>query len=167
LWDKGELDDMFYQPKNDDVLFTFFGVSRLIRQRSLNGEVRRRLVVKRKVQRLLETSGQIEVLIRDAGDGCYPYPDENEKDKERARRWSVYRLEGCRHDGLHVLWRRHLAFIDDDGIGWDFAEGMEDASPVKNPWRTDEDESGIMNAPKLWRFGMCSRRRTELGSRSG
>ena len=26
LWGKGELEDMLYQPKNDDVLFTFFGV---------------------------------------------------------------------------------------------------------------------------------------------
>jgi len=55
---------MLYQPKNDDVLFTFFGVSRRIRQRSLSAEVRRRLAIKRKAQRALEGSGR-EVLIRD------------------------------------------------------------------------------------------------------
>ena len=43
LWGKGELEDMLYQPKNDDVLFTFFGVSRRIRQRSLSADVCRRL----------------------------------------------------------------------------------------------------------------------------
>jgi hypothetical protein len=138
LWGKGELEDMLYQPKNDDVLFTFFGVSKHIRQRSLSAEVRRRLAVKRKAQRVLEGSG-IEVLVRDAGDERYPFPSENETDKVRARRWSIYRFEDCRHDGLHVLWRRHLAFIDDDGVAWDFAEGMDDASPYKNPWRTEED----------------------------
>jgi Restriction endonuclease len=102
LCGKGELEDMLYQPKNDDVLFTFFGISRLIRQRSLSTEVRRRLVVKRKLQRLLEPHGGAgpEVLVRDAGDDRYPYPDEGEKDKTRARRWSLYRLERCRHDGL-------------------------------------------------------------------
>lgn len=56
---------MLYQPKNDDVLFTFFGVSKRIRQRSLSAEVRRKLVVKRKAQRLLQSFG-LEVLVRDA-----------------------------------------------------------------------------------------------------
>jgi hypothetical protein len=139
LWGKGELEDMLYQPKNDDVLFTFFGISKRIRQRSLSAEVRRRLTVKRKAQRVLEGHG-IEVLVRDAGDERYPYPDENEKDKVRARRWSIYRFEDCHYDGLHVLWRRYLAFVDDDGVSWDYAEGMDDASPHKNPWRTEEDE---------------------------
>jgi hypothetical protein len=58
---------MLYQPKNDDVLFTFFGISKRIRRRSLSIEVRRRLAVKRKAQRVLE-GYSIEVLIRDGGD---------------------------------------------------------------------------------------------------
>jgi hypothetical protein len=142
LWGKGELEDMLYQPKNDDVLFTFFGISRRIRQRSLSAEVRRRLAIKRKAQHALEGSGR-EVLIRDASDERYPFADENEADKVRARRWCIYRFEGCRYDGLHVLWRRHLAFIDDDGVAWDFAEGMDDASPHTNPWRTEQDRERI------------------------
>lgn len=54
LWGRGELEDMLYQPKNDDVLFTFFGVSLRIRRQSAAAEVRRRLVVKRKAMRLLD-----------------------------------------------------------------------------------------------------------------
>ena len=91
---------MLYQPKNDDVLFTFFGISKRIRQRSLSAEVRRRLAIKRKAQRVLEGS-RTEVLVRDASDERYPYPDENQTDKVRARRWGIYRFENCRHDGLH------------------------------------------------------------------
>jgi hypothetical protein len=130
---------MLCQPKNDDVLFTFFGISKRIRQRSLSAEVRRRLAVKRKAQRVLEGYG-IEVLMRDGADERYPYPDENEKDKVRARRWCVYRFDGCHHDGLHLLRTRCLAFVDDDGMAWDYAEGMDDSSPHNNPWRTEEDE---------------------------
>lgn len=136
MWGKGELEDMLYQPKNDDVLFTFFGISKRIRQRYLSAEVRRRLTIKRKAQRLLQN--YMEVLVRDASDERYPYPDKNETDTVRARRWSVYRFEGCHHDGLHFLRGRHFAFIDDDGVAWDYAEGMDDSSPFKNPWRTEE-----------------------------
>jgi hypothetical protein len=154
LWGKGELEDMLYQPKNDDVLFTFFGVSKRIRQRSLSDQVRRRLAVKRKAHRVLEGHG-IDVLVRDAGDERYPYPDENETDKVRTRRWSIYRFENCRHDGLHVLWQRCLAFIDDDGVAWDYAEGMEDASPHNNPWRTEQEKQLIRKHDEARAEGMA------------
>lgn len=144
LWGKGELEDLLYQPKNDDVLFTFFGISKRIRQRSVGVEVRRKLIVKRKAQRLLEVSGT-EVLVRDANDDRYPYPDEKEKDKGRARRWFVYSFDSCRHDGLHILCRRCLAFLDDDNVAWDYAECMNDSTTHNNPWRTEEDEE-IINA---------------------
>lgn len=156
LWGKGELEDMLYQPKNDDVLFTFFGVSKRIRQRSLSAEVRRKLVVKRKAQRLLQSFG-LEVLVRDASDDRYPYADETQREKLRARRWCIYRYEGCHHDGLHVLRHRHLAFIDDDGVAWDFAECMDDSAPHKNPWRSEDDEklmdqvaAARANAMTIW-----------------
>lgn len=153
LWGKGELEDMLYQPKNDDVLFTFFGVSKRIRRRSLSDQVRRRLTMKRKAQRVLE--GHDEVLVRDAGDERYPYPDENQTDRVRARRWGIYRFENCRHDGLHVLWRRYLAFIDDDGVAWDYAEGMDDATPHNNPWRIEEDMELIRKHDEARAEGMA------------
>lgn len=138
LWGKGELEDMLYQPKNDDILFTFFGISNRIRQRSISAEVRRRLATKRKAKRLLEHKSPAEVLIRDAGDDRYPYPDED-KETKYARRWSVYKFGGCYHDGLHLLKMRCFAFIDDDGVSWDYAETMNDASPHDNPWKAEKD----------------------------
>ncbi|HRN87407.1 hypothetical protein [Hyphomicrobium sp.] len=136
LWGRGELEDMLYQPKNDDVLFTFFGVSLRIRRQSIAADVRRRLVVKRKATRLFQARIGLDVLVRDASDERYPYPDDAAQDLE-ARRWSIYRYEGCHHDGLHVLRKRCFAFIDDDGRSWDLAEGMNDANPHDNPWRTE------------------------------
>ena len=137
LWGKGELEDLLYQPKNDDVLFTFFGVSRRFRQRSIATGVRSRLAVKRKARRVLERSG-VEVLLRDSTDDRYPHADE--EDGIGGRRWHVYRFEGCHHDGMHFLAKRCLAFVGDDDATWDYAEGMNDASAHENPWRTKQDE---------------------------
>lgn len=165
---KGELEDMLHQPKNDDVLFTFFGMSKLIPQRSLSVEVRRRLAVKRKALRL-HGSGDMEVLVRDAGDERYPYPDENEKDKVRARRWCVYRFEGCHHDGLHLLMKRCFAFLDSNA--WDCAERMDDASPHKNPRRTEEDKNRKQELDEAreqaWEYGKHFPKITVLGWRNG
>src|SRR5207249_1731695 len=40
LWGAGELEDMLYQPKNDHVLFAFFGISLMSRRRSRTTEIR-------------------------------------------------------------------------------------------------------------------------------
>ena len=43
LWGKGEIEDMLFQPRNDHLLFAYFGVSLQIRKRSLKTDVRARL----------------------------------------------------------------------------------------------------------------------------
>jgi hypothetical protein len=143
LWGKGELEDLLYQPKNDDVLFTFFGISKRIRQRSLSAQVRRVLAAKRKAERLYANARGREVLVRDAADDRYPNQDETQQDPVRRRRWSVFRWDGCFYDGLHLLRLRQLAFVDDDGIAWDVAEAMDDAPPHNNPWRLEDDHTRI------------------------
>lgn len=133
LWGKGELEDMLYQPKYDDVLFTFFGISNRIRAKSLTSDIRRRLAAKRKAIRLLEFG--VDVLIRDVTAETYPYVDDS---KLSDRRWTIFRYEGCYHDGLHFLSRRCFAYVDDAG-GWDYAEAMNDALPHEHPWRTSAE----------------------------
>lgn len=157
LWGKGEIDDMLFQPKNDALLFSYFGISLRIRQRSLRTDVRARLATKRKANKALEYPG-IDFLVRDAGDERYPYLDEDEsKDRFDRGRWCVYNFSECRHDGLHILYRRQLAFLDDDGIKWDCAEKMNVARPGDNPWITEEDrrtaeerEAGRQEALLIW-----------------
>src|SRR3990167_10722344 len=40
LWGRGELEDMLYMPKNDRILFTFFGISFSSKKRSRSSEIR-------------------------------------------------------------------------------------------------------------------------------
>src|SRR5258705_372371 len=65
LWGKGEIEDMLFQPKNDHLLFAYFGVSLQVRRRSLRTDVRARLATKRKAQKVLERFAH-GVLVRDA-----------------------------------------------------------------------------------------------------
>lgn len=133
LWGKAEIEDQLYQPKNDHLLFAYFGVSLQIRRRSLKTEVRSRLATKRKATRILKDHQS--VLVRDSTDDRYPHLDPNESLSRKARgRWKVYEFEGCGPYGIELRYRRHLAMIEEDGESWDFAERMNDASPHHDPW---------------------------------
>jgi hypothetical protein len=105
----------------------------------------------------VECFSPIEVLIRDGSDERYPFGDEEAEADHASRRWHVYRFEACRSDGLHFLVTRCLAFIDDDGKSWDYAELMNDAPARENPWRTEAQEARIneygahrANAMAIW-----------------
>jgi len=141
VWGKGEIEDMLFQPKNDHLLFAYFGFSLKTRQRSLKTEVRARLATKRKAQRLLEQCNA--VLIRDATDDRYPHLDPEEARSRIDRgRWTVLTFKGCFSDGLHFLVDRHFAYVGDDEQEWDYAERMNDG-PVhrhENPWRKEEED---------------------------
>jgi hypothetical protein len=137
LWGKAELEDQLFQPKNDHLLFAYFGVSLQVRRRTIKTEVRALLAMKRKAKRLLNT--HTPALFRDATDQRYPYLDEDETLNRVDRgRWRVFEVEGCKSDGVYVKSRGHYAFIDEDGEHWDFAERMNDALVTSfNPWLED------------------------------
>jgi hypothetical protein len=143
LWGKGEVEDMLFQPKNDHLLYAYFGISLQTRRRRLKSDVRSRLAIKRKAVRLLADHEREAVLVRDASDDRYPYLDED-TDKRRVDRgrWTMLTYAGCFHDGLHFVTRRHFAFIDEDGEHWDYAETMDDSRPhsFENPWHENDDE---------------------------
>lgn len=140
LWGKGEIEDMLFQPKNDYLLFAYFGVSLQVRRRSLKTEVRARLAMKRKAARYLQP--QQPVLIRDAMDDRYPCLDPDKvKPREERGRWHVLTYKGSFSDGLHFVCARHFAYLGEDGEEWDYAECMNDG-PVdssQNPWRERDD----------------------------
>jgi hypothetical protein len=141
LWGKGEVEDMLFQPKNDHLLFAYFGISLQTRKRQLKTGVRSKLTTKRKALRTLNQHGP--ALIRDATDDRYPYLDADRGQPRTERgRWAVLRYNGCFHDGLHFVTRRHFAFLDDDGEHWDCAETIDDSivSSHENPWRDQEEE---------------------------
>jgi hypothetical protein len=154
LWGKAEIEDMLFQPKNDHLLFAYFGVSLQSRRRSLKTELRARLAMKRKALRHLQE--QMSVLIRDATDDRYPYldPDKSKKREERGR-WTVLRYRGCFSDGIRFVSSCHFAYLSDNGEQWDFAECMDDGPvhPFQNPWREkddQDDDSARSAAMQVW-----------------
>ena len=144
LWGKAEIEDQLYQPKNDHLLFGYFGVSLQIRRRSVKAEIRSRLAMKRKAKRDLQPFSS--VLVRDATDDRYPYLDPDERLGRPARgRWRAYRFEACGPFGIELIFRRHMVFIDSDNEHWDFAERSDDSRPHDDPWPDPDkpDESSF------------------------
>ncbi len=151
LWGRGEIEDLLFQPKNDHLLFAYFGISLQVRKRSLRTDLRARLATKRKVRRFLHPG--MPVLIRDASDARYPYLDEDlALDRYAKGRWSMMTFHGCGHDGLRFLFRRSMAFLDRDGQHWDFAETQNHARPheFENPWAQDEQPSDPPDVRAIW-----------------
>jgi Restriction endonuclease len=154
LWGKAEVEDTLFQPKNDHLLFAYFGVSLQTRRRQLKTDIRAKLTTKHKALRMLNERGP--ALIRDATDDRYPYLDEDKGQPRVDRgRWVVRNYKGCFHDGLHFVTRRHFAFLDDDGVLWDYAETMDDSvvSRYQNPWTAEPEDGNFesRNAAKdIW-----------------
>lgn len=141
IWGKAEVEDQLFQPKNDHLLFAYFGISLQIRQKIMKTAVRARLAMKRKAHKALSSFSP--VLIRDASDDRYPYPDPNKKLSPIERgRWKVFRFEGCHHDGIWFTVFRAPAYIADDGEHWDYAEGTGRIflDPFEDPWRAEESK---------------------------
>lgn len=69
LWGKAELEDKLYLPKNDRILFTFFGISFFTQRKSRITEQRRIVTIKNKLIKLFGDNSFDEyfnnVLIRD------------------------------------------------------------------------------------------------------
>jgi hypothetical protein len=157
LWGKGEIEDMLFQPKSDHLLFAYFGISLRMRQQALRASVRARLATKRKAVRTIDKKHQ-PVLIRDASDDTYPYLNGRTMTGSNPPPWRVFSNGECRHDGIHLPMRRYMAFIDDDGESWDFAEKMNDSiAEHYNPWFTKKDrrlidarEAGRDEASAIW-----------------
>ena len=91
LWGKAELEDMLHLPKNDRILFTFFGISLVSRRRSRSADIRSVITVKNKLFRLLGERNDFykEVLLRDLKDTKYPYKDKY-RDFATKPRWKKY-----------------------------------------------------------------------------
>jgi Restriction endonuclease len=75
LWGRAALEDMLHMPKNDRVLFTFFGISLVTRRRSRATDIRAIVARKNKLMKILgEHPGHNPILVRDLNDTEYPGP---------------------------------------------------------------------------------------------
>jgi hypothetical protein len=141
IWGRGEIEDLLYQPKNDHLLFAYFGFSLQMRKRTLKTQIRSILATKKKAEKHLRMRC---VLIRDATDDRYPHLD---KDQSKARfqrgRWIVMNCDGVAHDGVRIHVGSYRAFLDTDGVQWDFAETENEVRvwSQDDPWCEDSDDT--------------------------
>jgi hypothetical protein len=121
LWGKAELEDMLHQPKNDRILFTFFGISLVSRRRSRSTEIKSVISVKNKLFRLLGEGNNFykEILLRDLKDTSYPYKNKY-RDFANKPRWKIYTAFSNHPLGIFCHIRRYFAFIDFEKKEWDY-----------------------------------------------
>ncbi len=148
LWGKAELEDRLFRPENDHLLFAYFGFSLTIRRRSQRADLRARLVMKRKANRMLKDRSHTSLLLRSPDATEYPDPGVI-ADFKKNPLWMVWPYRGMSHDGLKFCVQRYFAYLADDGKSWDAAMGVNDARcPAhEDPWlgkdRCDEKRQTI------------------------
>ncbi len=121
LWGKAELEDMLHLPKNDRILFTFFGISLVSKRRSMTMEVRSTVSIKNKLYKAIGEGHTLyrPILIRDLKDVHYPYENEY-KDFKKRPRWKEYAALGHHPLGLWCHNHEYFAYIDTQKKEWDF-----------------------------------------------
>jgi hypothetical protein len=73
LWGEATIEDFLYQPKNDHLLFAYFGISLQIRRQKASAAIRRTVSLKRKLRRLIpEDDVETPVVLRDITYDRYP-----------------------------------------------------------------------------------------------
>lgn len=145
LLGRAELEDMLYQPKNDRVLFAFFGVSLVSQKRSRVTSIRATVGMKNKLYKILGGRGHdaffTDVLIRDTDDTEYPnkeaYPD-----FENKPRWRVFTACGHHVHGVRFHVRRHYAYVDVIKKEWDFIK-TPNLARVVDPLSQDAEERSV------------------------
>lgn len=157
LWGRPELEDMLHLPKNDRILFTFFGVSLVSRRRSRATEVRAFVTTKNKLYKLLgDPQSMIEknVLLRDINDVHYPYSGEY-PDFDKNPRWIERVVNSHDPRGLLIRSREFYAFVDRDKKEWDFTDHTDSLVSRREVLRDDERKAHWKTQREVrdvWRF---------------
>lgn len=123
LWGKAHLEDMLYMPKNDRILFAFFGVSLIVRRKYRRTEIRFVVNNKNKLFRIFGDAQnnrdfQHSFLARDIKDAHYPWR-EKYKDFDDFPRWREYIAHRYHPLGLRCKVHEYYAYIDQEKKQWD------------------------------------------------
>jgi hypothetical protein len=141
LFGRAALEDMLYMPRNDRILFAFFGVSLASKKRTRVTEIRTAVNNKNKLWSILGTGDdfdsftQAHVLIRDVNDAHYPNKEEC-RDFDKRPRWKEYIASEFRAEGIIFHIREHFAYINRENKEWDF-------TPVVDLLRRDSETTGL------------------------
>jgi len=135
IWGKSELEDLLYQPKNDRILFTFFGISLVSRRHSRSTEVRTIVATKNKMMRILadEVNMSKSVLIRDLKDEHYPYSFQISDFKQHPR-WQEYMAFAHHPKGTLFHVHEYHAYVNQQNKTYDFTDKADII------YRTKEDD---------------------------
>jgi hypothetical protein len=139
LWGKAELEDMLFQPKNDNLLFAYFGFSLVIRRRSLRTQIRSKLTMKRKA---INSLGELrrtdhkEIVIRDANGSSYPFEDAGFVKKPN---WRHAVFLGHYHDGIVCKVKEFFAYVHADRKQWDYVSTFNNVEDSYQRRQEDEE----------------------------
>lgn len=150
MWSKADLEDMLMLPKNDHLLFAYFGISLTIRRRTIKSQIRALLSIKKKADKHLGAILQRSynpVLVRDVNDKQYPYMS-NVKDFKKKPAWKKYFFVGHSHDGIRLLTRKYFAYRDVDKTTgklnkWDYSEEINLAIVYDDEWHKNKEDGEI------------------------
>ncbi len=126
LWGKAELEDMLHLPKNDRIMFTFFGFSLFSKRRSRTTEVRSVVNIKNKLYRVLGDAYNLyrHILVRDLKDVHYPF-ESKYSDFDKKPRWKEYIAFKYHPLGLWCHNHKYLAYVDTEKKEWDFTNEID------------------------------------------
>jgi hypothetical protein len=164
LWGRAALEDMLHLPKNDRVLFTFFGISLVTRRRSLATDIRAIVTRKNKLIRIFGQQPSHEpILVRDLKDTHYPDSSQYQ-DFDDHPRWHAYTVVGLDPRGLVLKVHEHFAYRDPVRGEWDMAEELNLARRQENDehdhQRRRQDSELRNRVEAFWRFIPHSHRAT-------
>lgn len=161
FWGKDYLEDQLALPQNDEILFTFFGISLSPRRKSRTAEIKFGLNNKNKMLRLLVdkdatlSAHQMSpraMLLRDVNDTFYPHEHEYE-DWASRRRWEEHDAVHMTPRGIYFQRREFYAYVDPVKQEWDYSKYV-DLAPRRhnidaaNERRLNNDGK---NAEYVWR----------------
>jgi len=155
LWGKAELEDMLHLPKNDRILFTFFGISLVSKRRTRTTEIRSAISAKNKLFRSVGEGDQIFqpfILVRDLKDTNYPYKSKYSDFKINPR-WREYIAYSHHPLGLWCHCHRYFAYIDTGKKEWDFFKELDLVNrQVEDDDNRQEDSKKRDLANDVWDF---------------
>ena len=152
LWGRAALEDMLHLPKNDHILFTFFGISLVSKRKSRATEIRTFVNTKNKLLKLLgEHPHQKAVLLRDTKDVHYPYKAEY-KDFKKRPRWKEFPVVEMHPLGLVVEVAKYFAFHDPIKKEWDYSDTVNLVPRQVDEEEREQSHDLRQNVEGFWEF---------------
>lgn len=156
IWSRAEVEDQLYQPKNDHLLFAFFGFSLTHRKQSVKTAVRARLAAKRKVEKYLGPVGQDgykRVVVRRADDKDYPFAPKGMY-KLPMPQWQYLEaiFHGHYYDGILLVVEIYNAYVDIEKKEYDVEQRHSDMHLSDRSSFENRPQKKLKNSYAVYQF---------------